>query len=238
MNNLLVIGQIGNWLFHTAAGIKMYGDVKKITACADYNRFKNSERLWKQITNIPIARTINPWNLPEKSTIHAKTSNWQSLEYIPSREECRNIFKVPSYKVLDNVVHVRGGDYLTYFKKTAETITIGKEWLLKIAHEFGCAIEELNVVTDDIRLVKSFNLPVKIISNDIVSDWLTLANAKKLAISPSTFSWWAGFLGKHEQVLIPEGIGPWDLDVLKNDPYSAHSNSELCWGDECKCIKL
>lgn len=37
---------------------------------------------------------------------------------------------------------------------------------------------------------------------------------------------------------MPLGIGPWDNHILDNDLYSAHSNKELCWGDECVCMEV
>lgn len=230
-------GQFGNWLFHTASAIALYGKVDEIISCGcSLNQFVKSKDIFSRLTKINVE--YNSFANMTGVIHHHLKSNWQSIDNLPSRDECRKLFAVPEFTRLDNVVHVRGGDYLTFFKKSADVITIGENWLIKFAEKFNCELHELNVVTDDVNFVKSFKLPVNVISGDAAYDWLLLANAKKLAMSPSTFSWWAGFLGRHDKVLMPIGVGPWDNGILDKDKHSAHSNLDLCWGEECKPVYI
>jgi len=68
--------------------------------------------------------------------------------------------------------------------------------------------KRLVLVTDDItdafllRFV-AFGLPVIIQSLAWDIDFLTLASCRWLLISQSTFSWWAGFLGRAEKIVCP-----------------------------------
>lgn len=232
-------GQFGNWLFHTAAAIKKYGNVDNIVNRGiHYNEYIKSNILWKAITDIPATYFSQYKGKDVKND--AKISNWQSLSEIPSREECRKIFKIKKLEPCkDPVIHIRGGDYFTFFNIANDKISISKKSIYKIAEKFNCLPEDCVIVTDDKKYVEGLGIKFKqIVSNSPLEDFMFMANAERLAISPSTFSWWAGFLGYHKQVLVPIGIGPWDMGVLDNDQHSAHKNLDLCWGEECEPVNV
>jgi hypothetical protein len=78
------------------------------------------------------------------------------------------------------------------------------------------AAKKLVVVTDDPKDpfhagFATLGLPYEIVSNAWDLDFLTLASCKNLIMSPSTFSWWAGFLGRAEKIICPIDAGSiWD----------------------------
>lgn len=236
MINIAASGQLGNWLFHTAAAIKRYGKVDNVyNTYLKYEEWKKAKPLWESLTNIPVFfGTKNGKQIINDTSV----SNWQSLKVIPSREECRKIFNVKSVEPCKSpVIHVRGTDYFTFFKMGEDEISLGRNSIVKIADKFGCTTEDCIVVTDDIKYVESLGLKFKdIISKSPYEDFIFMANAERLCISNSTFSWWAGFLGMHKQVLIPIGVGPWDMKTLSYDKFSAQSSLEMCWGEECEPI--
>lgn len=236
---ITVTGQLGNWLFHTASAIKHFGNIKQIISLGcSASEFVNAKNIFGQICHIsPVKGSCT--NMINVVKWHIK-SNWQSLAEIPSREECRKFFNVPKITPETSpVIHVRGGDYLTYFNKPSEKITLSRTAIEKIVEKFGCTAEECIVVTDDVNYVKSLGLNFKQIRcSTAFNDFTYMCNAKRLAISPSTFSWWAGFLGDHEEVLFPIGTGPWDNGILDKDKHSAHNNLDLCWGEECKPVYI
>lgn len=158
------------------------------------------------------------------------------MSVIPDREWCKEHVKsyttqAPDY---DYVIHVRGGDYFSYFKAHGDRISYTRDTILRAIEGIGTTPDKVVAVTDDPKFVNGMGIQFQSIQNGkMADDWDTLYGAHNLLMSPSTFSFWAGFLGKHESCLMPLGIGPWDCGVLDNDPYSAHHNKDLCWGDEC-----
>jgi hypothetical protein len=107
--------------------------------------------------------------------------------------------------------HIRIGDYFLFNSK------INRHFYYPINSVFNLLyrlkFEKVTIVTDTpdypelINLSKPYNC--EIISNDFISDFLTLVNAKRLIITPSTFSWWAAFLSDSEEIYYPAGVGNW-----------------------------
>ena len=59
---------------------------------------------------------------------------------------------------------------------------------------------------------------MEVVSEAWDQDFLTLASCRKLIISNSTFSWWAGFLGKSARVVCPLFAGTlWDKGRTSRD---------------------
>lgn len=229
--------QFGNCIFRLAAAIKFYGK-ENITGVVINDpyltnvKFRNTiEQLTRLVPNMSVsARSDDPFNI-----LWMNESYWQSLDSIPSREECRKLFTVPAVTPPDRpVIHLRWEDY-KYQPNSKPT----KVLLEKAAERLGCKISDFIVCTNDPEFIKTLGITDdQITYNCPWDDFKLMCAAKKLVIYPSTFSWWAGFLGKHERVLFPEGFGPWDSKLLVNDKYSANSNRELCWGEECEMLNI
>lgn len=236
--DIALTGQLGNWLFLTAAAVRELGRERLASACnavLDSARFQASNRLFSVLCPwLPVTYGM-PVSGRELNT-RQKVSSWQSLRAIPCREMCRELFRLPDGPRVDTpVLHVRGSDYMTFFGGADVSATV--ERLEMCAEGLGARLSSCMVVTDDPAYVRSLGVDAeRIVHRDIVFDFLLMAYARRLAISPSTFSWWAGFLGTHDRVVFPRGFGPWDAGVLDGDPFSAHSNDELCWGGECRMV--
>jgi hypothetical protein len=70
----------------------------------------------------------------------------------------------------------------------------------------------LVVATDDPRdpfmdELRALGLPIEILGGRWDTDWIALAGARQLIIPQSTYSWWAGFLGRAERVVCPIRAG-------------------------------
>jgi hypothetical protein len=76
------------------------------------------------------------------------------------------------------------------------------------------------VVTDDVRdpFLLQFGrlLPYTVSGLAWDMDWLLLASARKLLIAQSTYSWWAGFLGRAERIVCPVSPGTFWHDGMTN----------------------
>lgn len=233
---ILSNGQFGNCLFRLASAMKFYGP-ENITGIVVYDlnqspaKLKNTiEQLSKISPNTKVTDyIINPFYF-----LNHTSSYWQSLKCIPSREECRKIFNVPvAADPGKPVLHLRGEDY----KNLSGDNTVSRKVIDKAAERLNCNVGDFIVCTDDPEFAKSLGIKDEQITHASPWDDFTLmCSAKKLVISPSTFSWWAGYLGKHELVLFPDGFGPWDNGLLSSDPYGAKSNKEMCWGEECEML--
>lgn len=228
-------GQVGNWLFHTAAAVKEFGKdaLTGAVSCAKRERFERSKAVFCSLCDwLPVKRGRKE-DCSAEANRRAARSNWQSLGCIPTRAECMNLFRVKRRTdITYPVIHVRGADYFTYFKD--KDVVLGASHIKACAAALGFKVEECAIVTDDTAYVGSLGLkPKSVISGTAVDDFGIMANARHLVMSPSTFSWWAGFIGYHDKVVMPVGVGPWDAGVMKKDLISAQSNAELCWGDEC-----
>lgn len=235
---ILSNGQFGNCLFRLASAMKFYGP-ENITGIVVYDPQQTQQKLKNtigQLSRIAPNVKVTDYIIDPFYFLNHTSSYWQSLKCIPSREECRKLFNVP--KVADPgkpVVHLRGDDY----KTMPGTNMVSKAFLDKAAKCFECDISDFIVCTDDPEFAKSIGIKEEQIThNSPWDDFTLMCSAKKLMISPSTFSWWAGYLGEHERILFPEGFGPWDNGLLSGDPYSANSNREMCWGDECEMINI
>ena len=52
-----------------------------------------------------------------------------------------------------------------------------------------------------------------------MDDFKTLMYSENIAISQSSFSWWAAFLGNHKKIIFPfkTGLDWWSVDPGKDD---------------------
>jgi hypothetical protein len=146
--------------------------------------------------------TYNP--IPELPN-HASISGFfQSYKYFDNFKQSINRFL--KNKLLDIetnveeqlIIHVRLGDmYRDPISRKFHGF-VDDNYIKKVREYFGENIE-FSIVTDfhdelAIALPESVKLARKVICSDFLSDFQYLASARNLAISNSTFSWWAAYL--------------------------------------------
>ena len=148
----------------------------------------------------------------------------KSRFYIEYREELRNLFKIRDTTINKNklVLHVRETDYVTinaflgydFYKKLISdsdfkefiivTDNSKSETVQKLIKEDGCTLSTEGVV--DTFAVHS--------DSRAMDDFKTLMYSENIAISQSSFSWWAAFLGNHNHIIFPfkEDIKWWPVN--------------------------
>lgn len=101
--------------------------------------------------------------------------------------------------------HIRGTDILSggyggLFK------VLNEKYYLSALNHFN-NIKKIIIVTDDYNYANSLNFgntPVAILSsNDVLVDFNILSSSKNLVCANSTFSWWAGYIGKADKIIFP-----------------------------------
>jgi hypothetical protein len=120
-------------------------------------------------------------------------------------------------KTNDLVIHVRIGDIFEESPVVSTNRKISWSYPLKIIDNLlsNLKFKNCTIVTDTpdypelLRIKEKYNC--EIISNDLLYDFRTLVNAKRLIITPSTFSWWAAFLSDSQEIYYPYDIGLWSL---------------------------
>lgn len=102
------------------------------------------------------------------------------------------------------VIHIRGGDFV---QLGWDIVTPPSYYhhAIKIMSQ-SHAINKFLVVTDDVKYASNImdlpNVSYQIISDDIISDFNTIAYCQKKILSNSTFSLWASALGQINDVVI------------------------------------
>jgi len=153
----------------------------------------------------------------------------KSRFYIDYREELKNLFNVKDTIVNKDklVLHIRETDYVTinaflgydYYKKLISdsnfkeiiivTDNSKSETVQRLIKEDGCTLSTEGVV--DTFTVHS--------DSRAMDDFKTLMYSENIAISQSSFSWWAAFLGNHKKIIFPfkTGLDWWPIDPGKDD---------------------
>lgn len=154
-------------------------------------------------------------SLPKNCPIHACYGHWCCYElYKDWKTQIREDWlKIPEDRFVDTdqdavYIHVR----LTDFKVNSDiaqhqgqtTPIDGFAECLKRMSGY----KRLVIVTDDAtdsfhEGFKSLGIPYEVQSNSWDQDFLTLASCRQMIMSTSTYSWWAGFLGRPKRILCP-----------------------------------
>jgi hypothetical protein len=116
--------------------------------------------------------------------------------YLSYRDTLINWFKLDTGKNINyTVMNIRAGQDYSY------QLEQEKDYYSKALEIAG---GDAVIVTDDPTnaFVKSFKLPIY--HYNPIDDFKLMLSAKKLIVGRSTFSWWAAFLGRAEQVIQPE----------------------------------
>ena len=148
--------------------------------------------------------------------------------YIPYKQELKTFFNIRPFTINKDklIIHIRETDYkminqfLGYdvYKhiidksgfKTVTIITDNSECeTVKKLLAIGCKLNSEGVV-------KEFNT-----TSDAraMNDFDTLLQSANIALSQSSFSWWAAFLGEHDKIIFPSvwGKGQWKTSPGKDD---------------------
>jgi hypothetical protein len=113
------------------------------------------------------------------------------------------------FETNDLVVGIRIGDYLDekHIKRFFYPLESVAN-LLKTIH-----FNQLTIVTDSPKHQFVQELKNKyqsnVISKNILYDFTTTMKGSRLVITPSTFFWWASFLGSAEEIYFPYNMGSW-----------------------------
>ena len=148
----------------------------------------------------------------------------QSRFYINYREELRNLFKVQDTIVNNNklVLHIRETDYVTinaflgydYYKKLISDSNF-KEVLIVTDNSKSNTVQKL-IKNDGCTLSTDGVVDTFMVHSDsrAMDDFKTLMYSENIAISQSSFSWWAAFLGNHNHIIFPfkKDIEWWPVD--------------------------
>jgi len=149
--------------------------------------------------------------------------------YIPYRDMLKAILGVKNEPCINCdrlVVHIRETDY------TQINCFLGYEYYHNLIKESGYS--DIIIVTDNSKCdtvqrlmgdgctlntcgyVDKFE---HICDNRAMMDFMTLLKSENIALSQSSFSWWAAFLGQHEKIIFPytEQKSMWPLNPGKDD---------------------
>ena len=152
----------------------------------------------------------------------------QSSYYHGYEGKLREIFNIKTSPINEGklVLHIRETDYLNingflgydYYKKLINDskfndviiVTDNSECdTVKRLLSEGCTLNSAGTVTNCNH------------TNDdrAMSDFYTLLNSENIALSQSSFSWWAAFLGQHKKIIFPykRNGGMWRLEPGVND---------------------
>ncbi|MCS5704699.1 alpha-1,2-fucosyltransferase [Synechococcus sp. FGCU-3] len=172
--------------YHAVEGIKIKAEPKTIATLADVRNILKSET---------IANPLLIRGLFQQSDLYISDKNkirdyWLKLD--PAFE--------PDEKAsgCDLVVHVRRGDYLlhnwgapfSYYQEAIESTQFSK----------------MAIITDDPHdpFMRRFErYKPSIVCSHYLNDFACLIKAKKIIMSPSTFSWWGAFLSNAEEIIFP-----------------------------------
>lgn len=165
------------------------------------------------------------------NVLHCYAQRYELLQ--PYKEQIRHDWlrlRVPYVETDPTAVymHVRRTDYVPGVDNPNQP---ERHCLAATLDDYAACLKEfpearrLIVATDDPRdpfmdRLKTLGLPVDILGGRWDTDFLALASARWLIMPQSTYSWWAGFLGRAERIVCPirEGTHWWYGKDLRGAP--------------------
>lgn len=167
-------------------GIKCDGEPEVVQTPADVYNILNRKVISRPLRVIGLFQKANLY-LNNQSDIKER---WIRLD---------SSIHISEYSTMcDLIIHIRRGDYLlhnwgapfSFYQEAIESSSFNK----------------VCIITDDPRdpFLKRFQkYKPTVICSHYLSDFALLTRAKKLILSPSTFSWWGAFLSNAEKILFP-----------------------------------
>lgn len=139
----------------------------------------------------------------------------QDVKQMFQRVDCREPEHMPGKD--DVVVSIRLGDY--FWPENIKYYAYSLIDVLNAVKELRC--RRIWYVTDEpshpfIRRLE-VECEARLGALDPLEQFVFIRKAKRLVITPSTFSWWAAWLSQAELVLFPRGRGIWGINTLHAD---------------------
>ena len=157
--------------------------------------------------------------------------------YTEHRELLRELFDIQKLEPVNKdclVLHVRGGDYITigchldyrFYKRLIDHTKFTKVAI--VTDDPNCDTVR-RLVNDGCQVLTPEPAPFNV-NGDVnaMNDLKTLLYSENIAISQSSFAWWAAFLGYHKKVIIPFST---DLDTLMWHIDPQQDDIDLCYDD-------
>jgi hypothetical protein len=165
----------------------------------------------------PIRLRCGHWldlpSLDHATSIHLQAGYYQHYcFYRPYKDQIKNDWlklQVPFCETNPQAVycHLRRTDYVGVRNKQAAGVATTLDELKRSLDHFGDATEMI-VCTDDttdpwFAQLDQLGLPWRFSGGTWDQDLLTLLSADQLLIAQSTYSWWAGLLGRAKRIVCP-----------------------------------
>lgn len=238
---MYVAGGLGNILWYISAFINTYRFVPKVIPWDFPRASKNTK------TSYIARKFLKPDLVVDKEGTRARMSCIDNYWYQHKRwlvdkdiilNEVLNLDKDINTNIADKydlVMHHRGADFKTSPVHTQCTLKQADidhvlDKLRASSKKYRGRNLSVLVVTDDYEDASAKYPNYAIIHNeDAAIDFAIMLKAKNLLIYPgSTFSYWAGYLGDHENVYLPAFNWPWDnFDIY--DLTSASTSEDLAF---------
>lgn len=232
MNYVSMYGRLGNNLFELSAGMKYFG--------YDSNGNPNFTALTFEIRHGLLLRRmikhINFMEFPIGNTgrLLGRNAYYQSPKWLVAPRRMRKYVDIITPEdVHDCIVHIRGDDYMQFPEHKASITT--RPWILAAIKQLGFKPSDCVVCTDDPALASLLLPEAQNVSRSTKYDFGQMCHAKNLVMSASTFSWWAGYLGKARRIVFPR-MWAKDYGSMEWDRTSVKNSLELMF-DRCELVK-
>ena len=172
------------------------------------------------------------WSILQKPVPLKISGNFEDFRYFAGyREHIRTWLPLPELPDVEEdevIVHMRRGDFCyrrhCSGRQVSTQAATPVELIIHAIESFGTE-RDVRIITDDPQDDQVLNVAAtsgaRIESQGPKEDFLTLCAAKSVVMSPSTFSWWATFLGNPKRVVCPLWeYSHWHLGMQGNENFA------------------
>lgn len=152
----------------------------------------------------------------------------QQHYYMPYKNELRQIFNVDSFLSINQnklILHIRETDYVQvgcfleykYYKQIINKSEFTE--IIIVTDNSNCETVQKLLSAGCTLNTKGYVDTFNVVSDDrAMTDFYTLLYSENIAISQSSFSWWAAFLGNHKKIVFPiTEKGMWKQNPNQDD---------------------
>lgn len=231
MNTIELYGRFGNVLWEIGAAIRFFGGPENFVAVLGRSFKKKESALFQGIQFVEQAQIDKNrkffFNSPQFSPIPPGTKHlrgwFQHIKFIEG-VDMKRYLKISPQENEHTLIHIRGTDYFMNETNRKRFPVHNREYYDRGMEELGVKPGECRIVTDDRKYARSLLPEIQFLNNGkqgMAVDFAMMMGAQHVICSTSTFSWWAGYLGKAERVIIPSrwhhGIVPQEYDGVLFD---------------------